>query len=58
VARALEGLPLTHERFRCGELSYSKVRAVTRIATPEIEAELLEMARSATASRLERLVRG
>jgi Domain of unknown function (DUF222)/HNH endonuclease len=58
VARALEELPLVCERFRCGELSYSKVRAITRIATPEIEAELVEMARYATASQLERLVRG
>ena len=58
VARALENLPLAHEGFRCGELSYSKVRAITRIATPEIEAELVEMARFATAAQLERLVRG
>lgn len=58
VARALEGLPLVRERFSHGELSYSKVRALTRIATPEIEAELVEMARFATAAQLERLVRG
>ena len=58
VARALEGLSLVHERFGHGELSYSKVRAITRIATPEIEAELVEMARFATAAQLERLVRG
>jgi len=58
VARALEGLDGVKARFARGELSYSKVRAITRIATPEIEAELLEMARWATASQLERLVRG
>jgi hypothetical protein len=58
VARALEGLPLVREGFGRGELSYSKVRAITRIATAEIEAELLEMARWATAAQLERLVRG
>ena len=58
VARALGELPLVHERFRRGELSYSKVRAITRIATPEIEHELVEMARYATAAQLERLVRG
>ncbi len=58
VARALEELPLVRERFGHGELSYSKVRALTRIATPEIEAELVEMARFATAAQLERLVRG
>ncbi len=58
VARALGELPAVRERFRQGELSYSKVRAITRIATPEIEAELVEMARYATAAQLERLVRG
>ncbi len=58
VARALEDLPLVRERFSHGELSYSKVRALTRIATPEIEAELVEMARFATAAQLDRLVRG
>jgi len=58
VARALEELPLVRERFSHGELSYSKVRALTRIATPEIEAELVEMARFATAAQLDRLVRG
>lgn len=58
VARALGELPLARDRFRRGELSYSKVRAITRIATPQIEAELVEMARFATAAQLERLVRG
>ena len=38
VARALADLPLLSEAMRCGELSYSKVRALTRIATPETEA--------------------
>ena len=58
VARALEDLQAVRECFGRGELSYSKVRAITRIATPEIESELLEMAQWATASQLERLVRG
>lgn len=58
VARALEGLPAVRERFGRGELSYSKVRAITRIATPQIEEELVEMGRFATAAQLERLVRG
>lgn len=58
VARALEDLPLVHEEFSCGRLSYSKVRAITRIAKPEIEAELVELARFATAAQLDRLVRG
>ncbi len=58
VARALEDLRAVRECFSRGELSYSKVRAITRIATPEIEDELVEMARFATAAQLERLVRG
>ena len=57
VARALESLPLTHVSFAHGELSYAKVRAVTRVATPESEQELLELARICTASQLERAVR-
>ena len=58
VAKALEGLEQVRACFGRGELSYSKVRAITRIATPQIESELVEMARWATASQLERLVRG
>jgi len=58
VARALEGLEEVKACFARGELSYSKVRAIARIATPQIESELVEMARWATASQLERLVRG
>jgi hypothetical protein len=58
VARALDDLPLVRERFRRGELSYSKVRAITRVANERIEEELVEMARLATAAQLERLVSG
>jgi Domain of unknown function (DUF222) len=57
VGRALERLPSIRSAFSCGELSYSKVRAITRIATPELEEELLVLARAATASQLERLAR-
>lgn len=58
VARALEHLPRVREAFARGELSYSKARALTRIATPGIEQDLVQMARHATAAQLERLVRG
>lgn len=34
VARALAGLPLIAAEFAAGRLSYSKVRAITRIAHP------------------------
>jgi hypothetical protein len=57
VARALGALPQISTAFARGELSYSKVRAVTRIARPETEAELLVMARDGTTEHLERLVR-
>src|SRR5207249_6013505 len=35
VARALETLPLLAGALARGELSYAKVRALTRVATPE-----------------------
>jgi len=56
VARALQELPLIHEAFAAGELSYAKVRALTRVATPEAEEELLELARALTAAQLDRAV--
>nr|MDQ3571159.1 HNH endonuclease [Actinomycetota bacterium] len=57
VARKLEDLPDISEAFSRGELSYSKVRALTRVATSGNEAELADLARHATASHLETLVR-
>ena len=57
MARALRELPLIREAFAAGALSYSKVRALTRVADPEGEAELVELARHATAAQLERMVR-
>ena len=57
VARALRELPLTDAAFERGEISYSKVRAMTRVATPENEAELLNIARHGAAAHMERLVR-
>jgi hypothetical protein len=44
--------------MRRGEISYSKVRALTRIATPANEEELLRFGRAGTAAHVERLVRG
>ncbi|MGR6964517.1 DUF222 domain-containing protein [Geodermatophilus sp. URMC 61] len=57
VARALRALPLIGEAFAAGRLSYSKVRALTRVAEPGTEAALLEFALEATASQSERVVR-
>ncbi|HUP24050.1 MAG TPA: DUF222 domain-containing protein [Thermoanaerobaculia bacterium] len=57
VARALAGLPLLSEAMRRGEVSYSKIRALTRVATAETEAELLMIAKSGTTAHVEKLVR-
>jgi hypothetical protein len=57
VARALRGLPLIEVAFAEGRLSYSKVRALTRIAEPDTEVALLELAVELTASQVERTVR-
>jgi 5-methylcytosine-specific restriction endonuclease McrA len=58
VARALETLPLLAQALARGELSYAKVRALTRVATPETEARLLAVGRAGTAAHVERIVRG
>ena len=58
VARALETLPLLAEALARGQLSYAKVRALTRVAAPETEARLLAVGRAGTAAHVERIVRG
>ena len=57
AARALENLPQTAGALRAGSISYAKVRALTRVATPESEAKLLEFARAGSAANLEQMVR-
>jgi Domain of unknown function (DUF222)/HNH endonuclease len=57
VARRLRELPLLAEAFGSGELSYSKVRAITRVATAETEPQLVQLGLHATGAQLERLVR-
>ena len=57
TARALGSLPLIDAAFREGKLSYSKVRALTRVANSENEAELLNAAVLASTDGVERLVR-
>lgn len=57
VAHALSDLPLLSERFRSGELSYSKVRALTRVADADSEAAWVDTALTHTAAQLERIVR-
>jgi hypothetical protein len=58
VALCLDKLPLIDAAFRTGEISYSKVRAMTRAATPDNEEFLLRIAKHGTASHVEKLVRG
>ncbi|MGD2123943.1 MAG: DUF222 domain-containing protein, partial [Gemmatimonadota bacterium] len=58
TALALEHLPETSEAMRRGELSFTKVRTLTRAATPDNETTLLEFARSGSAANLERVIRG
>src|SRR5712692_10199132 len=58
VARALGTLPLLAQALARGELSYAKVRALTRVATPETEERLLAVGRAGTAAHVEQIVRG
>jgi len=57
VAHALERLPLLRAGMRNGELSYSKARALTRVANPENEEGLIDFAPHGTASHVEKIVR-
>ena len=57
IGRALVRLPRVDAAFRDGALSYSKVRAITRVATRDTEAMLLDIAGRSSAAQLESLVR-
>jgi hypothetical protein len=57
VARALEELPATSEAMARGRISLCAARALTRVATPENEVELLEAADGCTVAKLEKMVR-
>lgn len=58
VARALRELPVIRACFAHGEVSYSKVRAITRVANADNEKLLVSYAQGATAAQMERVVRG
>lgn len=58
VARRLEDLPAVASAFADGRVSYSKVRAVTRVAQPDDGVEWVELARHSSAAQLEKIVRG
>src|SRR5580698_10668859 len=57
VARALGDLPVIRAGFAAGQLSYAKVRALTRIATPATEEGLAELAEPMTGGQLDRFAR-
>lgn len=57
VARSLTDLPVITREFRAGRLSFSQVRALTRVALPENEADLVNLARLAPTAQLEAMVR-
>jgi hypothetical protein len=57
VAHALGTLPQIDEAFASGNLSHAKVRAVTRVATPQTEERVLAVAMATTGAQLERICR-
>src|SRR5690349_3463633 len=57
VARRLGALPVIDDALRRGALSYSKCRALVRVATPENQDAMLTAAETTTAAQLEKLCR-
>ena len=58
VATTLHAYPLLEAEFAAGRHSNSRVRALCRFITPAAEADLVCMARYATAAQLERFAAG
>jgi hypothetical protein len=58
VGRALLEYPRIAEVLCRGELSYTKVRAITRVVIPETETTLIDLASAVPASQVERIVAG
>ncbi len=57
VARALPALPRISAAMQRGQLSYAKVRALTRVGTADNEASLLDLALAGSCTHVERFVR-
>jgi len=55
VAHRLASLPRIDDAMRRGELSYTKVRAMVRVATADNEELLMHQARGSTGAQLERV---
>jgi hypothetical protein len=62
TARALMAMPLTSQAMKRGELSYSKVRAMTRavddVPDDQAEAQLVARAKRQTTAQVEQMIRG
>lgn len=58
VARRLEELPELAAAFENGRVSYSKVRAITRVADPADGVDWVDLARHYSAAQLDKIVRG
>jgi hypothetical protein len=58
VARRLEDLPAVEAAFGDGRLSYSKIRAITRVAEPDDGIDWVHLGRNSSAAQLEKIVRG
>ena len=56
VGKALQQLPVVKQAFWDGYLSYSKVRELTRVATPDTDQRWCDVARHVTAGQLAKLV--
>ncbi|WP_261984503.1 HNH endonuclease signature motif containing protein [Rhodococcus sp. WS3] len=58
VAKALTTLPNMRAAFEEGRLSYSKVRSLTRVATPLNDKQMVRLGTSAPSGQIDRLVAG
>jgi hypothetical protein len=58
VAARLRELPAVAEVFGQGEMSWTQVRAITRVARPDDGIDWVEIARSTSGAQIEKLVRG
>jgi hypothetical protein len=58
IALRLRELPQIRDAFAAGQISYSKVRAITRMAVPELQDMLLQWCAHATASDIQRVIAG
>jgi len=58
LARRLEKLPLIANAFSEGEVPWTKIREIARVAEPETQEKLLHLARTLTSRELERALAG